>query len=128
MSGLRALPVLTCTDPETTAEFLTQGLGFRLLGWRRDAEGRADLGFVRLGGVALAVRRGEPPPPDGLSAIVFVDDARDLAAFALGQGIALTRGPEDTPRGCREVEVIAPEGHVLLFAEDLAPGPEGPGF
>ena len=128
MSGLRALPVLTCAEPETTAEFLAEGLGFRLLGWRHDAQGRAELGFLRLGGVALAVQRGEPPPPGGWSAIVFVDDARDFAAFALAQGVALTRGPEDTPRACREVEVTAPEGHVLLFAEDLSPGPEGPGF
>ena len=122
------MPVLTCTDPEAVGRFLTDGLGFRLAGWRRDAEGAAAFGIVRLGAVTLALQRGEARAPAGWSAYVFVHDARDFAAFAAAQGVAIIRGPEDTRHACREVEVASPEGHVLVFAEDLAPGPEGPGL
>ena len=129
MSGMRAMPVLACAEPEATAEFLCAGLGFSLAGWWRDEAGAPSFGIVRLGDVTLALRReAEARPGAGWAAYVYVEDAADFATLAAANGVALRRGPEDTPYGSREVEVAGPEGHVLCFAQDLAPGPRGPGL
>lgn len=139
MGGIRAMPVLACADPQAVAGFLTAGLGFALAGWWRDEAGAPVFGVARLGDATLGLRRAGAPGaasaegaaaegPAAWSACIYVEDARDFAALAAANGVALRRGPEDTPYACREVEVATPEGHVLCFAQDLDPGPRGPGL
>jgi len=128
MTALRAMPVLTAKDPEATAAFFSDALGFRLAGLRRDETGAATFGIVRWGAVTIALTRGDAPPPDGWSAYIYVSDVRDFAVAAGAGGAALRRGPEDVFYGCREMEIATPEGHVLVFAQDLDPTPEGPGL
>lgn len=129
MSGLRSMPVLACADPEAVGAFLADGLGFAAAGWWRDEAGQASFGIVSLGTVTLALQRdGEARPPAGWAAYVYVEDAREFAVLAAAAGVTVERGPEDTRYACREVEVRSPEGHLLCFAQDLAPGPQGPGL
>ncbi|WP_339947141.1 VOC family protein [uncultured Albimonas sp.] len=130
------MPVLACADPQAVAAFLTAGLGFTLAGWWRDEAGAPSFGVARLGDATLALRRAEGPPaapngaegPTAWAACIYVEDARDFATLAAANGVTIRRGPEDTPYACREVEVASPEGHVLCFAQDLDPGPRGPGL
>ncbi|MDF2233215.1 hypothetical protein P2H44_11695 [Albimonas sp. CAU 1670] len=134
MGGIRSMPVLACAEPQAVAEFLTAGLGFTLAGWWRDEAGAETFGVARLGDVTLGLRRGEAPVapagdgPAAWSACLYVEDARDFATLVAANGVAIRRGPEDTPYACREVEVATPEGHVLCFVQDLEPGPRGPGL
>ncbi len=127
MGGLRAMPVLACAEPEAVGEFLVRGLGFRLAGWWRDEEGPS-FGIAALGDVTLGLSREAAAPPQGWSAYIYVSDARDFASVAAANGVELVRGPEDTRYASREVEVRTPEGHLLCFAQDLAPGDRGPGL
>ncbi|MEO0681302.1 MAG: VOC family protein [Pseudomonadota bacterium] len=129
MTALRAMPVLTAQDPEALADFFSSALGFQIAGLRRDAAGAAVFGIVRWGAVTLALQKGDASPPqEGWSAYLYVSDARDFAMTAGAGGADLLRGPEDTFYACREVEIATPEGHRLVFAQDLDPAPEGPGL
>ncbi|MEM6438847.1 MAG: VOC family protein [Pseudomonadota bacterium] len=129
MTALRAMPVLTTADPEALAAFFSDALGFHLAGLRRDETGAASFGIVFWGAVTVALQRGDAAPPtEGWSLYVYVSDLRDFAMAAGAGGAALLRGPEDTSYGCREVELATPEGHRLVFAQDLDPGPAGPGL
>lgn len=127
MTGLRAMPVLACADPEAVGEFLARGLGFRLAGWWRDETGPI-FGVAALGDVTLGLSRGRGGAPEGWAAYIYVSDVRDFASVAAANGVELVRGPEDTGYASREVEVRTPEGHLLCFAQDLAPGDRGPGL
>ncbi|GIX12290.1 MAG: hypothetical protein KatS3mg118_0249 [Paracoccaceae bacterium] len=127
-TGLRAMPCLPCTDPADTAARLGRLFGFTAAGFWRDANGAETFGILRLGAVTLALRRAASvSPQEGWAAYLFVDDAAALAELARAQG-GIVDGPEDRPWGCREVLWTDPDGNILCFAEDLRPGPDGPGL
>lgn len=126
-SGLRAMPCLTVADPAAAAARLSRLFGFDIAGFWRDEAGAETFGIVRLGAVTLGLRRGIPAPAPGWSAYLYVDDAAGLAELARAQG-GVVEGPEDRPWGCREVLWTDPDGNALCFAEDLRPGPDGPGL
>jgi predicted enzyme related to lactoylglutathione lyase len=127
-TGLRSMPCLAATDPAATAGRLERLFGFRTAGFWRDDQGVETFGILRLGLVTLALRRAATvTPQDGWAAYLHVDDATALAELARAQGGVLD-GPEDRPWGCREVLWTDPDGNVICFAEDLRPGPDGPGL
>ncbi|MEM1315193.1 MAG: VOC family protein [Pseudomonadota bacterium] len=129
MTGLRSMPVLATADPDALAAFFSEALGFSIAGIRRDEAGGASFAIVAWGAVTVALQRdAASAPPEGWSAYFYISDAKDFAIAAAAGGATLIRGPEDTFYGCREVELKTPEGHVLVFAQDLDPGPEGPGL
>lgn len=127
-TGLRAMPVLAATDVGATARFFGRLAGFEPAGFWRDAEGRESFGILRLGTVTLGLRRvAERPAGGGWAAYVFLDEVAPLAELACALGIP-AEGPVERPYGCIEVEVADPDGNVICFAQDLRPGPEGPGL
>ena len=129
MSGIRAMPALAVGDVAAAAALLVEGLGFSAVGFWRDEDGAANFGVLRLGQATLALRReAGAAPMQGWAAYIWVEDIDALAAMALAQGVTLTAGPEDAPYAAREIEIALPEGQKLRFAQDLAPGPEGPGL
>ena len=72
---------------------------------------------------------GEPLPVNQYwAAYVYVDDIAALIEDFRQRGTDLLRGPEDSFYGCREIDVRDPDGHIVCFAQDLQPGPEGPGL
>lgn len=126
--GFRAMPVIGVSDVAAAARTLARAAGFEPAGFWRDAEGRETFGILRLGRATLALRRGAPSvPPGGWAAYVWVDDVAAIADLARAAGLAVT-GPVEKPYACREVEVTDADGNLLCFAEDLRPGPEGPGL
>lgn len=122
------MPVLATADPDALAAFFSEALGFAVAGVWRDDDGAASLAIVGWGAITVALQRSAAPPAEGWSAYFYISDARDFAVAAAAGGATLVRGPEDTFYGCREVELKTPEGHVLVFAQDLDPAPAGPGL
>jgi len=62
------------------------------------------------------------------AAYIYVDDIATLEAQFRGRGVEIVRGPETAPYGLKESDVRDPDGHIIGFAEDLKPGPDGPGL
>lgn len=127
-TGLRAMPALYCSDVSASAATLCRCFGFEAAGVRRDEAGEAVFAILRLGQVTLALHRADAPAAqDAFSVYVFIDDAAAMAELARAQGAAL-EGPEDMPNGCREIRFRDADGALICFAEDLRPGPDGPGL
>ncbi|WP_118134172.1 VOC family protein [Oceanicella sp. SM1341] len=127
-TGLRAMPMLSVTDVEASADALARGFGFEAAGFWRGDDGAAQFSILRLGLVTLGLRRVEAvAPAPGWAAYVYVDDVEAIADLGRAGGFAVS-GPEARPYGTREVEVTDRDGNVICFALDLRPGADGPGL
>ncbi|MEM9047685.1 MAG: VOC family protein [Pseudomonadota bacterium] len=127
-TGLRAMPALSCTDVDLSASDLSHAFGFRVAGTWRGEQGVARFAILQLGQITLALHKAEAVQagPDW-AVYLYIDDAAALAELARAQGAAV-EGPSDQPWRCRELRFVDRDGNQLVFAEDLAPGPDGPGL
>lgn len=127
-TGLRAMPALSCTNVEASANDLIHGFGFEAAGFLRDDDGAANFAILRLDAITLALHRADAVHADRTwSAYLYVDDAEALAELADAQGMAV-EGPTEQPWRCLEVIFTDRDGNRVVFSQDLAPGPNGPGL
>lgn len=111
--------VLAVPDVTRTARWWTEAMGFTLWmepdGWK----------FVRRGGCSIML--GECPeaiPPAELGdhsyfAYVVLDDLDAYHAEIAGNDVDILSGPVDKPWGMREMAVRTPDGHRVMFGQDL---------
>ena len=126
---IRCMPVLQVADVERSERFYCEKLGFRSHGsW---GEG-PDFCIVQRGRVTLALDQsqdgGDIPTNQYWAAYVYVEDADALCREVAGKGVDIVRGPEDMPYGLRDFDIRDPDGHILAFGHDLAPGQLEPGL
>ena len=124
------VPMLMCADVQASIRFYTDVLGFEVTGRDDDvgvsgfaalANGRARLMLASPGYVPKA------PKADGLytqaNYYFYVDDAEGLRQAVLDRGWQATACVKRF-YGLLEFEVVDPEGHVLLFGQDLLEAPD----
>ena len=122
---LDLVPLLICDDVPAAIRFYTEVLGFEVQG-RDDSIGGSGFATVRNGAacVMLASPTYVPKSPkvDGRyprsNYYFYIDDADALRAAVVAAGWPATPCVERF-YGLREFEVVDPEGHVLLFGQDL---------
>ena len=111
--------ILAVNDFDLALKFFTEKLGFTVEniigGWA----------FLHLGDFYLMVGdcRGEVPARDtnnhALFAYVNCDGIDDLYSQYQARGVAFKQLIADKPCGLREFEVETPEGHRILFGQDI---------
>lgn len=123
------MPVLPCRDVEACAAFYVEKLGFTLLNfWKEDGEAMA-FAIVSLDTITMALQHAPDFKPFvGWSAYLYVNDVKGLAAIAGARGLDVQTAPHLTSYGTLEFDLKDPEGHVIAFGQDMAPGPNGPGL
>lgn len=127
MRTLRAMPIIQVRDVRASAGFYAK-LGFDCHGFWGDPPGFA---ILQRGDVTLGIflpESGTVVPNDQWAMYVYVDDADALhAELAAIGGLELSE-PCDEPYGCRDFDVVDPDGHRIAFGQDLAPEEYGPGM
>lgn len=124
---LDLVPMLICADVRASVRFYRDVLGFEVVD-RMDDVGATGFASLRNGPaqIMLASPTYIPRAPrvEGRypqSAYYFyVEDADALRAAVVGAGWPATQCV-DRFYGLREFEVVDPEGHVLLFGQDIGP-------
>lgn len=126
---LRCMPVLQVADVKKSETFYCEKLAFRSHGTWGDGP---DFAIVQRGRVTIALDRAHAAGPIPLNqywaAYIYVEDADRLCDEFRKQGIEIVRGPEDMPYGLRDFDIRDPDGHLLAFGHDLAPGEDEPGL
>ena len=122
---LDLVPLLICQDVPAALRFYTDVLGFEV---RDHDDSIGNSGFASVGNGAATVMLASPsyvppaPKVDGKhpqSAYYFyVSDVDALRDAVVAAGWPATECV-DRFYGLREFEVVDPEGHVLLFGQDL---------
>lgn len=124
---LDLVPLLMCADVQASIRFYTDVLGFEVTG-RQDDVGAT--GFAALANGRARVMLASPtyvpkaPKVDGQytqsNYYFYVEDAEALRQAITDRGWQAT---ECVKRfyGLLEFEVVDPDGHVLLFGQDLEP-------
>ena len=124
---LDLVPLLMCADVQASIRFYTDVLGFEVTG-RQDDVGAT--GFAALANGRARVMLASPtyvpkaPKVDGQytqsNYYFYVEDAEALRQAIIDRGWQAT---ECVKRfyGLLEFEVVDPDGHVLLFGQDLEP-------
>ena len=123
------MPVLPVGDVAQSAAWFRDRLGFSIAGTWENDDGAADFAIVQMGRITVGLKRsGRDGSGEDWAAYFYLEDIDAFADEILGKGVEVLRGPEDSFYGCREVEVAEPSGNRLCFAQDLKPGPDGPGL
>jgi len=127
MAVLRAMPILQVRDVHRSAAFYT-ALGFEPHGFWGEPPSFV---IVQRGDVTIGLfhpEHGEVAPNAQWAAYLYVDDVDRLhAEFETVDGAV--PGPLcDQPYGCRDFDLVDPDGHCIAFGQDLAPGAYGPGL
>lgn len=128
---IRSAPVLQVADVPASAAWYRDRLGFEIGGLWGEPPAFAIVGrgAVTVFLDASRAAAGEPLPVNQYwAAYIYVDDVAALIDEFRERGTTPLRGPEDTFYGCREVDVRDLDGYTICFAQDLQPGPEGPGL
>jgi catechol 2,3-dioxygenase-like lactoylglutathione lyase family enzyme len=118
---VRAEPQLFVTDIETSCEFYTRKLGFKVAFTYGEP---AFYGQVHRGGARLNLRLLEEPAIDPklrarehlLSASIALDYAKPLFAELEAAGVAFQQTLKTEPWGARTFVVADPDGNLILFA------------
>ncbi|HEX5008937.1 MAG TPA: VOC family protein [Planctomycetota bacterium] len=111
-------PELPVADPEVTAAFFREGLGFTETRLWGDPPTYLIAGRD---GAKLHFRRGAPgeirsnAPREVWDAYVWCDGVDELGAEVQRRGVPLERGPQTMAYGMRELDVLDPDGHVVCF-------------
>lgn len=133
------VPMLMCADVQASVRFYRDVLGFEVVD-RMDDVGAT--GFASLRNGAAQIMLASPtyipraPRVEGrypqAACYFYVEDADALRESVVGADWPATECV-DRFYGLREFEVVDPEGHVLLFGQDIEPvrkgahgGQEGP--
>lgn len=122
---LDLVPLLICRDVPRSVDFHTGILGFEVLDRMGDV---GATGFASLGSGAARIMLASPtyvpeaPRVDGrypqAACYLYVDDVAALRRRVARAGWPATQCV-DRFYGLREFEVVDPEGHVLLFGQDI---------
>jgi uncharacterized glyoxalase superfamily protein PhnB len=121
-NGFVTAPELIVQDIRRTTAFYKDGLGFAGVAQFFDPPRYA---IARREGAILhfGLAEGTAVPPSNRQAgeiwdaYVEVVGVDVLAQEFRSRGIKLSRGPEDTFYGAREIEVIDPDGYAIAFGE-----------
>ena len=119
------VPMLMCADVQASIRFYTDTLGFTVTG-RDDDVGASGFAALANGKARLMLASGTYVPTaqkvDGQypqsNYYFYVEDAQALRQAVVDRGWQAT---ECVKRfyGLLEFEVVDPDGHILLFGEDL---------
>jgi catechol 2,3-dioxygenase-like lactoylglutathione lyase family enzyme len=111
--------VLAVQDLEKSAAYFRDVLGFRL-GWEEATGWRlAERDGVRLMiGHCPTDKRAAEIGSHSWFGYVEVDDVGALHSELVGRGAAST-APRDQPYGMREIIVTTPDGHRIVFGQDM---------
>ncbi len=126
MATIRAMPVIDVSDVKAAEAFWTRA-GFASHGTWGEPPAFA---IVQRGAATLALSRmaAEVPPRNGWwAAYVYVEDVEALHAEFAAEGLA--PGPIRRPEhyGCRDFDLVDPDGNRVAFGQALCPVP-GPGL
>jgi len=112
-------PELAVADPEVTAAFFREALGFSETNLWGDPTGYV---IAVRDGAKLHFRRAASPaeirsnaPREVWDAYVWCDGLDALATEVQRRGVPLERGPMTMAYGMREFDVLDPDGHVICF-------------
>ena len=117
---LRTMHVLAVPDVTETARFFHEALGFELLpiedeGWRFL---RRDMCRLMIGECPDALHPSELGDHNYFAYFV-VDDIDALFAEYQGKSVKFRTAVEDKPWGMREFALETPDGHRIMFGQDL---------
>ena len=126
MATIRSMTALEVRDVEASHRFY-QRLGFGTLGvWFPDDVVTT---IVQRGDVTILLQKSDQPAVNkGLAVFVYVDDPDALHAEFIEEGIEQLDAVEDAFYGCRQFEIIDPDGHNSIFAKDMSDEPFGFGL
>ena len=124
------VPMLMCADVQASIRFYTDVLGFAVTG-RDDDVGASGFASLANGRARLMLASGTYVPTaakvDGSypqsNYYFYIDDAEGLRQAVLDRGWQATACVKRF-YGLLEFEVVDPEGHVLLFGQDLLEAPD----
>ncbi len=123
------VPMLLCADVPASVRFYTDVLGFEIVD-RMDDVGSSGFATVRNGTATVMLTSPSYIPrapkvegryPQSMY-YFYVEDADALRRAVVDAGWPAT-DCVDRFYGLREFEVVDPEGHVLLFGQDIGPAP-----
>jgi catechol 2,3-dioxygenase-like lactoylglutathione lyase family enzyme len=118
---LRTTFVLAVNDLTASKLFYIDKLGFSdnlsVDGWSFLSRGACKL---RLGHCPDAIPMSKNQDHSWF-AYLHVHDASKLCAEFIGNGVEIWHRLEDKPWGMREFAIVTPDGHRIVFGEDLAP-------
>jgi catechol 2,3-dioxygenase-like lactoylglutathione lyase family enzyme len=116
---LRTTFVLAVQDLTASTRFYVEKLGFvedfTVEGWAFLSRGVCQL---RLGHCPLAVPMSQVPDHSWF-AYLHVNDARALYHEYCNSGVEIWHSLDEKPWGMREFAIVTPDGHRIVFGEEL---------
>lgn len=112
--------VLAVADLDTSRKFYIEKLGFvedlRVDGWSFLSRGACRL---RLGDCP-GIKPISASPDHSWFAYLNVRDARELYGECMRNGVEIWHTLADQPWGMREFAIVTPDGHRIVFGEDIS--------
>jgi len=123
------MPILAVSDVSASVHFY-QKLGFKLGGQWSDDDGVPSFAIVVLDTISLGLAGSVDARGSGNAwvAYLYINDVQQFAAHARAQNVPLAREIKDQFYGCRDLEIVDPDGNRICFGQDLTPGDAGPGL
>lgn len=121
-AAIRAMPILQVKDLDASIAFYARLRFAPISRWDNFA-------MVQRGDVTIGLGLSDAPPDtsDWTSAYLYVADADATYREFTGAGFAIDGAPEDRFYGCRDFELSDPDGHRLVFGQDIS-GATRPGL
>lgn len=110
-----AIPILRVEDLDASVTYYVERLGFQLQ-WRSDP-----LASVGRDSTSIMLAEGDQGQP-GTWVWIAASDVDELYGEFEARGARLRHPPANYPWGSRECQVTDPDGHVLRFGAESAPG------
>lgn len=107
------VPELPVADVVRAQEYYRDALGFEI-GWLEDGK---EIGAVSRGGVAIFLRRREPPFEPAVH-WVFAEELDSVFEDLSSVGADLDGPPQTKPWGLRQFTLRDPDGNVFYFHSD----------
>ncbi|GLQ35515.1 hypothetical protein GCM10007939_17980 [Amylibacter marinus] len=127
--GHRSMPILSVRDVLKSVEFF-ECLGFSSAGHWNNDDGTVNFSIIVLDDITLGLMRDVDARGTGenWAAYLYVADIDALADHAQANNVVLAREIVDQFYGCRDFEIIDPDGNRLCIGQDQTPGERGPGL
>jgi len=127
--GLRSMPILSVKDVLASVDFF-ETLGFASAGHWNNDDGSVNFAIVVMDGITIGLMRDVNARGTGenWAAYFYVADIDALADHVQANSVPLAREMVDQFYGCRDFEIIDPDGNRMCFGQDLTPGPQGAGL
>ena len=128
--GCRSMPILTVKNVAANIKFYRDGLGFALAGTWDDKNGTPNFAIVVFDGITIGLTKDAKAKGSGehWAGYFYVTDIAAFVDHVEGQGLKLSRRVKDQDYGCRDCELLDPDGNRLCFGQDLYPSEAGPGL